>query len=501
MNFLHNLSLKRKIAFAFCAVLVCAVLVTAAVLSFGIVPNAGNKGGSHSKTETPATQTDSPAATPYRNYTGSPTVTPYGEEGNYAVIYDGKTTVGDLKDNLIVESDGFTLLPEEYVVLINGNALGDGAVVPAVADFVYVTVEVCGRTSQSVSVDVKDVNEIPEYTSVTATVNGQLTDDLNERTVKRFLTVKGKFNTTVDGEIVEQEQLIANRELYSVLDFSTGGSSFTVKCGEVNVTVDATFTRAQMTGASLLVKTEGYRRPDVNADKYEWLVDGKWYSAFVTGGGIIPTRADVFKHLNIYALYPNSARLLNVTDYNSTTVVNNVKDTEGEGNYTVNFSGASSFEGANNKTLSISVNNINCALSLLFEERSITGIVVDGNNQGDNVLYPYSSNFTSYFNGCVFPIYNNGEQGNALDAGLYTVSGSLAPSADYLLTSPAGGKYLKEVTVTLNNSTISAKGKLTVTWQAIKELYSDRISNVNTTPPSQTMRAEVNLEGLYATLS
>ena len=132
MRRLCNLSLKRKMAMAFCAVLGCVLL------SVGVMLPSLNNGNAYadnlhgqitSDAESAGGGTSEPAvAKPQRAYTAL-SVELNGTETALPIIYADFTTVKGFKQNLIVKGtvgeEEFVLEPEEYTVAIDGIAYAD----------------------------------------------------------------------------------------------------------------------------------------------------------------------------------------------------------------------------------------------------------------------------------------------------------------------------------------------------------------------------------------
>ena len=104
MNFLRNMSFKRKIAAAVCAFLACAAVIAGALFAVtgAVGPNKNGANGSGNRVEAEVPAEAAVKITPYRNYTAVSSAELY-DAG--VVVYENETTVADLKSNLEVVAE------------------------------------------------------------------------------------------------------------------------------------------------------------------------------------------------------------------------------------------------------------------------------------------------------------------------------------------------------------------------------------------------------------
>lgn len=512
MNFLRNISLKRKIAAAVCAFLACAAVVAGAVFAVTGADsphkNGANGSGNRAEAEVPAAEPVK--ITPYRNYTAVGTAELY-DEG--VVVYENKTTVADLKSNLKVVAEYIngtasgtaTLFPEEYTVNVFGTQKGDNAIVAPLGggNMITVSVTVNGVTSREFTVAVEKTSEIRTYTEISVKVTGNLTEDMDKNAVKSAIEVTGTYEANAeDGTKITATEILKNRELFSVADFNfTVGNNNTITVYltdnvEVKREVTAKVNAKQFVGASLLVTTEGFRRNEKGANLYEKEIDGKWYSAFVAK--LTTTREDVFDNLEIRAIYSNSAEVVNFE-------WNNTDEATASNGLNLNFSGLPDFTTAETKNINIAVGGRSAGISLQFETQRVVEIRV--NDSLDTAVEPYLS-VDNLFDGKVFARFNDGLWDTTNPLTGYTVEGSLAPTKDSFAScigENVNGTYEKELTVSYSGNltggvTVKAKGKVKVKCARITEISDVNLLN-GTGFPKQTYMTKVDYSGLYVLLT
>lgn len=510
MNFLHNMSFKRKIAAAVCAFLACAAVIAGALFAAtgAVGPNKNGANGSGNRVEAEVPAEAAVKITPYRNYTAVSSAELY-DAG--VVVYENKTTVADLKSNLEVvaeytngtASGSAALLPEEYTVNVFGTQKPDNAIVAPAGggSMINVSVTVNGIASREFTVAVEKASEIRTYTVVSAKVTGNITEDMDKTAVKSAIEVTGTYNVTADdGTVSTATEVIKNRELFSVADLSlTVGSNNTITVtlsgdAAVSDTIsDVTVAKKELKEATLLVKADGFRRNEKGSNLYEKEIDGKWYSAFVAKA--TTTRADVFDNLEIRAIYSNSAEVLSF-EWNNTdeaTAGNGIK---------LNFNGLPVFTTDGTKDINITVGGFPAGISLQFEAARVVDIKVDDSNSVYDVYVPAQTAFADR----VFAQYNDGTWDNTNPLTNFTVEGSLAPTKDSIaecLKDTVSGTYTKELTVSYTDDksggvTLKAKGNVIVNRLKITKISEVRDSDGF---PAQTYRTEVDYSGLYVQLT
>ncbi len=510
MNFLRNMSFKRKIAAAVCAFLACAAVIAGALFAAtgAVGPNKNGANGLGNRVEAEVPAEAAVKITPYRNYTAVSSAELY-DAG--VVVYENETTVADLKSNLEVvaeytngtASGSATLLPEEYTVNVFGTQKPDNAIVAPFGggSMINVTVTVNGVTSREFTVAVEKASEIRTYTGVSAKVTGNITEDMDKTAVKSAIEVTGTYNVTADdGTESTATEVIKNRELFSVADLSlTVGSNNTITVtlsndATVSDTIsDVTVAKKELKEATLLVKADGFRRNEKGSNLYEKEIDGKWYSAFVAKA--TTTRADVFDNLEIRAIYSNSAEVLSF-EWNNTdeaTAGNGIK---------LNFNGLPDFTTEGTKDINITVGGFPAGISLQFEAARVVDIKVNDSNKVYDVYLPAQTAFADR----VFAQFNDGTWDNTNPLTNFTVEGSLAPTKDSIaecLKDTVSGTYTKELTVSYTDDksggvTLKAKGNVIVNRLKITKISEVRDSNGF---PAQTYRTEVDYSGLYVQLT
>lgn len=514
MNFLRNMSFKRKIAAAVCAFLACAAVIAGALFAAtgAVGPNKNGANGSGNRVEAEVPAEAAVKITPYRNYTAVSSADLY-DAG--VVVYENKTTVADLKSNLEVvaeytngtASGSATLLPEEYTVNVFGTQKPDNAIVAPAGggSMINVSVTVNGIASREFTVAVEKTSEIRTYTGVSAKVTGNITEDMDKTAVKSAIEVTGTYEITADdGTVSTATEVIKNRELFSVADFSfTVGSNNTITvtlsddAAVSNTISDVAVAKKELKEATLLVKADGFRRNEKGANLYEKEIDGKWYSAFVAKA--TTTRADVFDNLEIRAIYSNSAEVLSF-EWNNTdeaTAGNGIK---------LNFNGLPDFTSAGTKTLNVRVGNLSAGIVLQFETSHIIEIKAKDNTERTD-LYPYTLADSSFFTDKVIARFNDGmwDETNPLTG--YTVEGSLAPTKDDIeaCINFTAGTYFKELTISYsseltNNITLTAKAKVKVNRDKITDISAVALPTSRRFP-DQKYKTEVNYSGLTVIFS
>ncbi|HBN12058.1 MAG TPA: hypothetical protein DD415_00410 [Clostridiales bacterium] len=511
MNFLRNISLKRKIAAAVCAFLACAAVVAGAVFAVTGADSSHKNGtnGSGSRVEAEVPAAEPVKITPYRNYTAVGTAELY-DEG--VVVYENKTTVADLKSNLKVvaeytngtASGTATLFPEEYTVNVFGTQKGDNAIVAPLGggNMITVSVTVNGVTSREFTIAVEKTSEIRTYTEISVKVTGNLTEDMDKNAVKSAIEVTGTYEANAeDGTKITVTEILKNRELFSVADFNftVGSNTITVYLTdnvEVKREVTAAVGAKQFVEASLLVTTEGFRRNEKGANLYEKEIDGKWYSAFVAKS--TTTREDVFKNLEIRAIYSSSAEVVNFE-------WNNTDEATASNGLNLNFSGLPDFTTAETKNINIAVGGRSAGISLQFEAQRVVEIKAEDNTTR-NDLYPYTLANSNLFTDKVFARFNDGVWDETHPLTGYTVEGSLAPTKDDIeaCINFTAGTYLKELTISYsseltNNITLTTKAKVKVNRAEITSISEVKLP-VDYKFPTQTYREKVRYDGLYVEL-
>lgn len=514
MNFLRNMSFKRKIAAAVCAFLACAAVIAGALFAAtgAVGPNKNGANGSGNRVEAEVPAEAAVKITPYRNYTAVSSAELY-DAG--VVVYENETTVADLKSNLEVvaeytngtASGSAALLPEEYTVNVFGTQKPDNAIVAPAGggSMINVSVTVNGIASREFTVAVEEASEIRKYTGVSAKVTGNITEDMDKTAVKSAIEVTGTYEITADdGTVSAATEVIKNRELFSVADLSlTVGSNNTITVilsddATVSDTIsDVTVAKKELKEATLLVKADGFRRNEKGANLYEKEIDGKWYSAFVAKA--TTTRADVFDNLEIRAIYSNSAEVLSF-EWNNTdeaTAGNGIK---------LNFNGLPDFTSAGTKTLNVRVGNFSAGIVLQFETSHIIEIKAKDNTERTD-LYPYTLADSSFFTDKVIARFNDGmwDETNPLTG--YTVEGSLAPTKDDIeaCINFTAGTYFKELTISYsseltNNITLTAKAKVNVNRAEITDISAVALPTSRRFP-DQKYKTEVNYSGLTVIFS
>lgn len=521
MRRLCNLSLKRKMAMAFCAVLGCVLL------SVGVMLPSLNNGNAYadnlhgqitSDAESAGGGTSEPAvAKPQRAYTAL-SVELNGTETALPIIYADFTTVKGFKQNLIVKGtvgeEEFVLEPEEYTVAIDGIAYADSYTIKSELfptlnsnDYVEVgsiTVQCGASVSASVpAVTVVKRDALIQYTKLrVAPVTQTISDDNTPETLKKVLKVYGTYKKTEeDGTEHEVEEPILNRELYNVSFAGTSLTAntdniitvtFVAECGGASgtVTIRPTFSTLQSVSVSV--------NPEFTQDSAGYYKKPDGYSGFVAG----MTQEQVFKYgLVITAHYPNSCRVLELKFDDNGALQGGVNTQTGEA---VNTDNRNFTAGSNILNFSVTGQKgtvKNASVTLPFEEQTVVAIEVSESWTQPDSLFSYTQLNVNMFDGYVVPTYNSGLKGTSspLATSQYEVEGSLSPKGEDIgTTSP----YSKDVTIRYKSddgilTNIVAK----VTFTDIKpELPSTMSNNIAGTFAQQTMHSQFDYSGLTVAL-
>ncbi len=520
MKRLCNLSLKRKMAMAFCAFLGCVLLSIGAVLPSLYNGNAfaeNSAGQITSDSESAGGgASEIPVAKPHRAYT---TLT--AELNADAVIYAEFTTIAGLKQNLTVigtTADGeFVLEPEEYIIAINGTARADSYNFPSddfkefeTDDSIKLsTVSVrCGSIdSEPLSpVTVVKKEALKQYAKLRiAPVTETVSDDHTPQTLKKVLKVYGTYTKTEeDGTSKEVEELIVNRELYNVsfawnsLIADTDNIvtvAFVNECGGAFGTVIVRPTFATLQSVSVAVN------PDYTQDTAGNYKTPSDYSGFVAG----MTQQEVFAGLVITAHYPNSRRDLTLFFDDIGALQGGANTQTGE---TVNTDSRNFAAGPN--TLNLTVigqkgTQKTASITIPFEERTVVAIEVSEKWKQPAELYSYTQLNVNIFAGFIIPVYNSGKKGtdSPLGAGQYEVEGSLTPrGTDIGTTSP----YKKPVTIRYysgdGDNKIATNITASVTFTNIQPATPKRVSSdISGSFAQQTMHKPFDYSGLTVRLT
>ncbi|MDE5896773.1 MAG: hypothetical protein K2H43_03035, partial [Clostridia bacterium] len=396
------------------------------------------------------------SAQPLRDYT-SISAKLYDAAAGHVLVYGGKTTAKDLKENLIVEGvyngTTYVLAPEEYtltrITLMGENEvsaeitdetapllseIGDEAELPVISVVAHTSVRNASTGSEQdiassrIALTAAATSAYPEYRTIKVTDLSGIDNDYSADTIKN----------APGFQVTDGESPIYNREFYTVTELrmpSVGvigdeGFYTVALVSDPSISMQGKITGVR--NATLLNVTLEVKWTERDSTGRYYITDDG-YSAFVAG----MSQEEIFESLILTAHYKNSSREVGLQFSDTGTLQTTTATGE-----TVNWNGSQPSLDTANDNLSISLTVTGQSASQqtryasviipLEASRVVSIAVEEGFVYSGDTLYATSqvplSIFGSGESGKITATLNSGKT-RKLNSAEYTTTDRLAPTA------------------------------------------------------------------------